>query len=202
MINKEKDNLVQIALIRCGKTESGDKDLYIGKKNEEILQSEVERISQRGKTHRYPPAKRVYTSPWQRCRELVPIIYPNKPAIVVSGLGAYDFGDLEGKPNILYNICESHIIRKDNRVDSAMKMESVYGFLAKVDVAFQSILNEIRDSAVRNIAIITHESVIMAIVRKYVIPKSLPYIVSLDYGAGLLMTFNIEKNFGTIDDNF
>lgn len=89
MRNREKDK-VRIILIRHGMTAGNYKKKYIGRTDEELMNTDC-------LDRNYPDCSSVVTSPLLRCVQTAKYIYPSKPVLICTALRECDFGDFENK---------------------------------------------------------------------------------------------------------
>ncbi len=81
----------RITLIRHGKTAGNLESRFVGKTDEDILDSECERL----KEFSDESVKKVYISPLKRARQTAKILFPNAELIEAEDLRECDFGEYE-----------------------------------------------------------------------------------------------------------
>lgn len=199
----KKSDLLEVTLIRAGKTQSGKDELVLGCLDEPILEKEKQRLEKRRLEGVYPKVERVYSSSFLRCRQSSFIIYKGIPPIVVDGFEPLDYGDLEGR-SLRDEVFQKEIdmfLSTDN-IQQIPGGEYPYSYTARIISDFRQLITEVRYSKVRKIALVTHGSAILAIVRRYAIPRSVINDVRLDYGEGITFVYNWDINAGRISKVF
>lgn len=85
--------MINVTLIRHGKTAGNLRKAYIGATDEPLDNSYISGINPK----QFPQAEIVFSSPLKRCLQTAAIIYPCKKNIIYNDLRECDFGDFEGK---------------------------------------------------------------------------------------------------------
>ena len=85
-----------IHLIRHGVTEGNLLGQYIGSTDLPLAPEGIERLRKLCAAGGYPAAQAYFTSPMQRCRETLELLYPGAEARVVEDFRECDFGAFEG----------------------------------------------------------------------------------------------------------
>lgn len=186
-----------LALIRCGKTQSGLENKYISYKDEPLLPDEKERLQSLSK--RYPEVTLVYTGELQRCRETAACIYKDVPHIVTRKLQPPDIGKLEGvsKDNISTNRELLEWFESDD-VLTYPEGESLSSFSAKCQRVVRDIVNEMGSKGIESTAVVTHNEVISAIMQRYCIPRSIYRDWTVAWGCGYWVEFDSCQNVAKI----
>lgn len=197
--------MIEIVLVRHGKTAGNLEGRYIGSRTDESLCPEgIEEL----RAKKYPLADRIYLSPMKRCLETAGVLWPELTAsgrlFVAPGLRECDFGDfenknykeLDGNPDYQAWIDSGGTLPFPNG-------ESMEAFKLRCQVAFAQIVQEIKEeqaeasdmSADRSegaeklcIAIVAHGGTIMAILEKYGFPKKQYFDYQVKNGCGYVLT--------------
>ena len=150
-----------IYLIRHGQTPGNAMKRYIGTTDESLTEAGVLEL----KGHAYPKVEMVFSSPLKRAMETAKIIYPEQEITIVYKLRETDFGEFEGK-----NYQElSGNAKYQAWIDSG-GLAPFPGGEDPFDVQKRAMegLEEITEMSkdCKEIAIVTHGGIIMALVQK------------------------------------
>ncbi len=158
-----------IVLIRHAKTQANFERRYTGSSDEPLVEAGIQELEKKIKEGYYPVVDRVYVSPMKRCRQTARLIYPDIPQKVVMGFTEYDFGKFEGET--YENLKDNPVYQKwieSGGVDRAPGGENMESYKERCCLAFEQILDEIREWKIVNTAIVVHGGTIMSILEKYV----------------------------------
>ncbi len=175
---------MKIIFIRHGATWGNTQKRYIGTTDEELLNESVKEI----KSHRYPKAEVVFSSPMKRCVQTANIIYGKYS--IIEDLKEIDFGDFENKN---YKELEDNADYQ-NWIDSMGALpfpngESNENFKSRCINAFlQAIKGE--DSTT---AFVVHGGTIMSILECFSEEKSNFYDWQVENANGFTVDFIDEK---------
>ena len=90
-------NMIEVILIRHGKTKGNLRRNYIGRTDEPLCRQGVDELTEKKTAAAYPAADMLFVSPLRRCRQTAELLYPGVPAVVVDDLRECDFGEFENK---------------------------------------------------------------------------------------------------------
>lgn len=160
--------MVELYLIRHGKTYGNTLGRYIGTTDESLCPEGLEAL----KASRYPQVEAVYVSPMKRCRETAGVLWPNAQIQCFDKLRECDFGEFENK---------NYLELKDNShyrawVDSGGTLpfpggESREAFQDRCRAGFLEVLSAIRKKGYKKAALVVHGGTIMSILEAYAAPR-------------------------------
>lgn len=160
--------MVELYLIRHGKTYGNTLGRYIGTTDESLCPEGLEAL----KAVRYPQVDAVYASPMKRCRETAGVLWPNVQIQCFDKLRECDFGEFENK---------NYLELKDNShyqawVDSGGTLpfpggESRGAFQDRCRAGFLEVLSAIRKKSYKKAALVVHGGTIMSILEAYAVPR-------------------------------
>ncbi len=186
--------MVELYLIRHGKTYGNTLGRYIGTTDESLCTAGMEEL----KVIRYPRVETVYASPMKRCMETAEILWPEVTVQCVEKLRECDFGDFENK---------NYLELKDNPdyqawVDSGGVLpfpggESREAFQKRCRDGFLEVLLAIREKQYKKVALAVHGGTIMSILEAYGVPRRDFYHWQTKNGMGYRARWN-EKDKGGI----
>ena len=162
----------QIHFIRHGITDGNMQGQYIGSKDIPLNDYGIERIRFLDETYVYPGAAAYFTSPMQRCKQTLSLIYPNVSPIEIDAFRECDFGEFEG-------LTADDL--KDSR-DFAQWLasggtaappcgESGVDFGRRVCQAFERIVEALMKTGIPSAVVVAHGGVIMTILAQYGLPE-------------------------------
>lgn len=185
---------LELAFIRCGKTQSDIENKRFGQADEPLQKEEIARL-QLQRAH-YPKVALVYTDDTQRCRQTAAAIYPRVPAVLLRGLRPLDAGELQGR--LLDEILADKQIEtwaKAKELRPCPGGEDPHQFAARCYRTFLDITEEMNSKGIERTALITHSSVIAAILQRYCIPRSVYHDWGVEWGNGY--TIEYDSSLGT-----
>lgn len=175
--------MVELYLIRHGKTHGNTLGRYIGTTDESLCREGLEAL----KGGRYPQVEAVYVSPMKRCVETARELWPKEPMEVCDSFRECDFGDFENKN---YRELSQN---KDYQawVDSGGTLpfpggESQEAFRLRCREGFLYTLKRIRKAGFKRVAFVVHGGTIMSILEAYGVPKEEFYHWQAKNGQGFL----------------
>lgn len=191
--------MIEVILIRHGKTAGNLAGRYIGCRTDEPLCPEgMEELRKK----EYPPVDMIFASPMKRCIETAELLWPEltkeagateEKLYMVSGLQECDFGDfenknykeLDGNPDYQAWIDSGGTLPFPNG-------ESMDAFKLRCQDAFAQIVQELSGGDApgqrSRIAIVVHGGTIMAILEKYGFPKKQYFDYQVKNGCGYVLT--------------
>ena len=158
--------MIEVVIIRHGKTEGNTRKAYIGSTDESLKPEFIEKID----IKKYPLVEKVFSSPLKRCLETAKIIYPLETKLrIKEDLKECDFGDFEGK-NYEELKNDSNYIKwlENNGEEKIPNGESRVEFEKRCQLCFKDIIRECLENNIKKIAIICHGGTIMSILHKFV----------------------------------
>lgn len=173
--------MVELYLIRHGKTYGNTLGRYIGTTDESLCTEGKEAIRQ-GK---YPEAEAVFASPLRRCVETAKLIWPSLSVTCCGKLRECDFGEFENKN---YHELSGNPAYQA-WVDSYGKLpfpggESQEEFKIRCCEGFCSVLEQIGQKGWKKAALVIHGGTIMSILEAYAVPREEFYRWQVQNGQG------------------
>ena len=175
-----------IHLIRHGVTEGNLLGQYIGSTDLPLAPEGIERLRKLRAAGGYPAAQAYFTSPMQRCRETLELLYPGAEARVVEDFRECDFGEWEGKT-------ARQLADEDPRFLEWMESsaqstppggESSAVFMHRVCAAFEKLVEELMRTRTTSAVIVAHGGVLMTILSAYGLPRAGFYDWITENGCG------------------
>lgn len=157
--------MIIVSLIRHGKTFGNTKKRYIGKTDESILETEVEKI----KNVQLPVPELLLSSPLQRCYQTAQLLFPGKNIEIMENFKECDFGEFENKNFHELSNCLSY----QRWIDSGGKEpfpggESVEEFKNRILEGFNQMLKNAEEHKNKSIVAVVHGGTIMSVMEAYV----------------------------------
>lgn len=180
----------KIHLIRHGFTADNESAILGGSGRDLPLsdagRSEIQRLKD---AFAYPPVEVLFTSPMMRAVQTAQIIYPNNKALLIAPLVEVNFGELEGMnaADVAKTGFWDTWRDKENPV-TPEGAETYEQFLARVTIAFATLLEGMMRSGVKEAAIVTHGGVISSILGKFGLPEHHEDFWLANNGAGYTMS--------------
>lgn len=181
--------MLNIFLIRHGKTYGNMLGRYIGRTDEGLCEAGIAQLSGGA----WPEVEKVYVSPMKRCVETAGIIFTGQAVQMVDELKECDFGDFENK-----NYQELDGDPNYQRwVDSNGMLpfpggESQEQFRSRCVQGFEKTVWECADKGYRTAAVVAHGGTIMSILEKYAVPHKEFYFWQAGNGEGYVVELNEE----------
>ncbi len=163
----------QIHLLRHGITDGNINGQYIGSKDIPLNDTGMQHIRSLDENYVYPGAAAYFTSPMQRCKQTLGIIYPNVKPIDIDEFRECDFGEFEGlTAEELSGSKEfAEWLASDGNV-APPSGESGVEFGRRVCQAFEKIVEALMKTGIPSAVIMTHGGVIMTILAQYGLPEA------------------------------
>lgn len=173
---RNKLKAYHIYLLRHGTTEGNKQGRYIGRLDMPLSREGEEELIGLAGNYPYPPAQVYFTSPLQRCRRSLEILYPGVEQTVVDGLAECDFGDFEGKTLEELQPLESYekwVTGMKNGDTSAAPPngESSIDFQKRICRTFGNIVERLMRSGTTSAVIMAHGGVITTILGTLAVPR-------------------------------
>lgn len=205
--------MMEMALIRHGKTRGNTENRYIGTTDEPLLASETERLQ-----HKRMLLSRIgftqpdflFVSPMKRCVETADILFPEARQIPVQDFRECAFGDFENRN---YQELRSNADYQ-KWIDSGGTLpfpggESMASFQARVCRAFLKLAASLSEDGggslyhvpdekdgMRHVAVVAHGGTIMAVLERFAVPHREYFDWHVDNGDGFLVS--LERTDGDI----
>ena len=175
----------QIHLIRHGITDGNMNGQYIGSKDIPLNDIGIEQIRQLDKDFVYPGAAAFFSSPMQRCKQTLGIIYPDVRPIVIDEFRECDFGEFEGltAEELSGSKDFAEWLASDGHA-APPSGESGVEFGVRVCQAFEKIVDALMKTGTPSAIIMTHGGVIMTILSHFGLPEAPMAEWSMDPGCG------------------
>ena len=175
----------QIHLIRHGITDGNLNGQYIGSKDLPLNDVGIEQIRQLDEACVYPGAASFFSSPMQRCKQTLGLIYPHVKPIVIDEFRECDFGEFEGltAEELTDSKDFAEWIASDGHA-APPSGESGVDFGVRVCQAFEKIVDALMKTGVPSAVIMTHGGVIMTILSHFGLPEASMAEWAMDPGCG------------------
>lgn len=189
--------ILELALIRHGKTFGNTQGRYIGTTDEPLCREGIDALD--GRAADDPAAELVFSSPMKRCMQTAGILYPGMEPYVLADFRECDFGEFENK-----NYKElSGNPAYQAWIDSGGTMafpggESREQVTERTVRAFLQMLMACREKQVTQAALVAHGGTIMTIMEQFAVPKKNYYDWQVKNGCGFLTEVKEEHESITI----
>ena len=175
--------MVELYLIRHGKTYGNTLGRYIGVTDESLCEEGIREL----KNGRYKEVEAVYASPMKRCVETARAIWPNHSVHLCENFRECDFGAFENKN--YQELAENQDYQA--WVDSGGSLpfpggESQEAFRRRCREGFLETLGRIKEKGQRRVALVIHGGTIMSILEAYAVPRQEFYHWQAKNGQGFL----------------
>ena len=158
---------------------------YIGSKDIPLNDVGIENIRALDEEYIYPGAASYFSSPMQRCRQTLGLIYPNVRPIVIDEFRECDFGEFEGLTAEELSDSKDFAEWLASGGHSAPPSgESGVEFGRRVCQAFEKIVDALMKTGVPSAVIMTHGGVIMTILSHFGLPEASMAEWAMDPGCG------------------
>ena len=175
----------QIHLLRHGITDGNMMGQYIGSKDIPLNDVGIENIRALDEGFVYPGAAAFFSSPLQRCRQTLGIIYPGVRPIVIDEFRECDFGEFEGLTAEELSGSKEFAEWLASGGNSAPPSgESGVEFGRRVCQAFEKIVGALLETGTPSAVIMTHGGAISTILAQYGLPEAAISDWATDPGCG------------------
>ncbi len=194
---KEEGMILELALIRHGKTFGNTQGRYIGTTDEPLCREGIDALD--GRAADDPAAELVFSSPMKRCMQTAGILYPGMELYVLEDFRECDFGEFENK-----NYKElSGNPAYQAWIDSGGTMafpggESREQVTERTVRAFRQMLEVCRERQATQAALVAHGGTIMTVMEQFARPKRDYYDWQVKNGCGFLTEVKKEDESITI----
>lgn len=183
---------LMIALIRNGRTESGEQERYLGLRDEALTERAREELAAR--RDEYPQASLIYSGLAVRCRETAALLYPGVPAVLLKELAPFDYGELEGRTAA--ELEGDAIFRRWAEAEVTEPCpggEDPYRFQVRCGRAFRMVADEMASKGIAQAALIAHGGAIDAMMQRYCIPRTAYRSWQPDWGCGYFVLYDTVR---------
>lgn len=183
----------RISIFRHGRTEAGDKGIYIGKTDYSLSDEGIAELEKAKSSFVYPLVDAVYMSPLKRAVQSAEILFPYDKKVIADGLSELNFGEFEGKS-------ADELIERDdfkNWLKDGLNFpppngESVLELTERSLAAINAVFHEMMDKDYEHCAIVTHSGVMANILSCFGIPKISPTELVSEPGEGFEIMFTAQ----------
>lgn len=180
---------VRIALIRHGETENAAGRL-IGATNDPLSENGKNLIREKCAAKAYPIAKHVYSDELLCCRETANLIYQS-PVVMLKELNAPDYGDFDGQAlTELFQDVSFADWMKTKTLGAFPNGGILYDANAKAWSVIRKICAVMEKKNEEQCAVISHKMIILAILRRYCVPRSSYADWEIPFGGGYLIEYD------------
>ncbi len=165
----------KLYLIRHGLTMGNLEGRYVGRTDFPLCPEGKKALRELKAKKEYPPVKKVYSSPMQRCLDTAEILYPDTPLMLIPKLSEYDFGALDGK-SVEELKEDPDFIRW---TDSGMRSvppggEDMNAFRLRCEEGLSSVILDMMKQKITSAALILHGGMMMNLLSSHGYPKREP----------------------------
>ncbi len=157
-------NVLRFYFYRHGATKGNEERRYIGRTDEDITKKSEEYL----KTVKVFGIDAVFSSSLKRCIHTAEILFPKNKIIIKNGIEETDFGEFEYKNYEELKENKDYQIWLDNGGKSGFPNGERYSeFKERCVKAFEEIKDECFKNNYKNVAVVSHGGVIMALFEKF-----------------------------------
>ncbi|MBQ4396402.1 MAG: histidine phosphatase family protein [Clostridia bacterium] len=163
----------QIHFIRHGITDGNVNGQYIGSKDLPLNDIGVTEIQKLDAAYVYPGAAAYFTSPMQRCKQTLSIIYPQAHPLEIDAFRECDFGEFEGltADDLKDNQDFAEWLAADG-MTAPPAGESGADFGRRVCQAFEKVVEAMMKTGIPSVVIVAHGGVISTVLAQYGLPEA------------------------------
>lgn len=163
----------QIHLLKHGVTDGNLNGQYIGSMDIPLNDAGIRHIRALDESCIYPGAAAYFTSPMQRCKQTLSLIYPRVQPIEIDEFRECDFGEFEGlTAEELKDSREFAEWLSSDGSTAPPSGESGIAFGRRVCQAFEKIVDALMKTGTPSAVIMTHGGVIATILAQYGLPEA------------------------------
>ena len=163
----------QIHLIRHGITDGNLDGRYIGSTDLPLCVEGISALRELSEKYDYPGAGAFISSPMQRCKQTMEILYPDAKYIEIEELRECDFGEFEGKT--AQELAQSEDFAEWMKADADFAPyggESGAHFSQRVFSTFEAIVTGLMKLGTTSCVIVTHGGIISMLLSRYGLPQA------------------------------
>lgn len=194
---------ITVNFIRNAITRGGLEGRFLGRLDEPLDPKGEQDVKKRLAEGVYPPCELLFCSPMARCVDTARLIYPKTPAIVMKELSALDYGDFTGQT--YSDIVGDQQFRDwawSDKLEAYPGGEEPHAFLIRCAKAYRGIIGEARKKQAGQVSIVTHLSVMQALLERFYLPRSYYRDWQADYGGGYTVICGESGESFTVSDKF
>ena len=194
---KEEGMILELALIRHGKTFGNTQGRYIGTTDEPLCREGIDALD--GRAADDPAAELVFSSPMKRCMQTAGILYPGMEPYVLADFRECDFGEFENKNYKELSGNPAYQAWVDSGGTLAFPNgESREQVTERTVRAFRQMLEVCRERQATQAALVAHGGTIMTVMEQFARPKRDYYDWQVKNGCGFLTEVKKEDESITI----
>lgn len=176
---------IKCYLIRHGATKGNQEGRYVGKTDEPVLESELERLRMLGKS--LLPVDHIYVSPYLRCRQSAEALFSGLGCSteIISDFREMDFGEFEYHNYQELNGDPNYQVFIDSSGTTAFPGGEEPGeFKERCRRAFLTCVSQADEYGWQRILFVVHGGTIMAIMEAFAVPQRSYFDFQVENGCG------------------
>lgn len=192
----------RITFIRHGATQGNADGKYIGITDLPLSADGAAALYEKVEQAGYPKFQKVYISPLKRCIQTAYIMTPNAFTVEIPELVEMDFGDFEDKtPEELKDREDYKQFLLGGLDNPPPGGESARQVVSRCFAAITSIIGDMMEESLTNVAVITHSGIIMNMLACFGLPKRNPMEYACGFGEGyeVLVTAQMWQRSGAFE---
>jgi Fructose-2,6-bisphosphatase len=159
-------------LIRTGGTDVGETRKFVGQLDLPLHPEKEKELAALARHFLYPQVEMLFSSPLTRCTKTAEILYPNTLTETLEDLSDMHLGRFEGKTfEQLRGDPDFSLWIHNSAAHTPPGGESAGEFAARIGYAVSSIFQRMMDEGMRDVAVVTHNGVIMTLLAAIGLPK-------------------------------
>ena len=192
-----------LTFIRGTFTGEGKENRFLGRIDRPAHPGGLALLRDRAARGEYPRADAVFSSPLTRSMDSARAIYGHAGIAVLEQLTAFDYGDFSGKSYSEIATDKQFAHWADDAQLSAFPGgEAPYAFTNRCSETLREMIAHAQERGLQNVSVVTHQSVIGAILQRHSIPSCLYTNHHLDYGDALTTVCNAESEALKVRETF
>ena len=168
------EDQVTFLLLRHGETQANREHRYLGRTDEPLCTSGIEKLLLYKEQNRYPAVQYLFVSPMKRCQETAEILYQGLHQVVIPEWREMDFGQFEYKnyEDLKNDIEYQAWIDSGGELDFP-KGESRKDFILRCELGLRRMCETLRQTTAETMekaasaGVIVHGGTIMALLSSY-----------------------------------
>lgn len=176
---------IKCYLIRHGATKGNQEGRYVGKTDEPVLESELERLRMLGKS--LLPVDHIYVSPYLRCRQSAEALFSGLGCSteIISDFREMDFGEFEYHNYQELNGDPNYQVFIDSGGTTAFPGGEEPGeFKERCCRAFLTCVSQADEYGWQRLLFVVHGGTIMAIMEAFAVPQRSYFDFQVENGCG------------------
>lgn len=164
---------VNLALIRCGQTKGGAEGRCMGLTDEPLSAEGKRALAEKQAGGGYPGVELVYTGGLIRCVGSAGLMYPQLPAVVLKDLRPFHYGAFTGRTMAELQVDKRFAAWMEHgKTIPCPNGDIPLAFRERCARALRGIVDEMNAKGMESAAVVTHNTVIDAVMRRMAIPRS------------------------------